>query len=117
MGPGAPGAGVLAAVIGAEQPPVRAAAVVAGHLVGAAGRPGLTQRVHAVTLPQLHTHTLLLQLACTHTRANTHTHTHRHTRRTNVTFVPVWLNKCLEQRTTGLGLAVTLSHIESSIKD
>lgn len=73
-GPGAPHAGALAAVIGAEQLAVRAAAVVAVHLVVAAGRPDLPQGVHTVTLPQLHTHPVLLQLAWTHT----HTHTDAH---------------------------------------
>lgn len=62
-GPGAPNAGGLAAVIGAEELSIGAAAVVTVHLMPAAGRPNLSQGVHAVTLPQLHTHSVLLQLA------------------------------------------------------
>lgn len=67
IGPGAPTAGGLAAVIGAEQLSIRAAAVVTVHLMPAACRPALSQRVHTVTLPKLHTHPILLQLAWTHT--------------------------------------------------
>lgn len=66
-GPGAPAASSLAAVIGAEELSVRAAAVVTVHLMPAAGCPNLTQWVHAVTLPKLHTDSVLLQLAWTHT--------------------------------------------------
>lgn len=69
-GPGTPHAGALAAVIGAEELPVGAAAVVAVGVVPTTSSPHLTQRVHAVALPQLHTHSVLLQLAFTH---STHT--------------------------------------------
>lgn len=66
-GPGAPHAGALAAVIGAEELPIGAAAVVAVGVVPTPSRPHLTQRVHAVALPQLHAHSVLLQLAFTQT--------------------------------------------------
>lgn len=66
-GPGAPHAGALAAVIGAEELPIGAAAVVAVGVVPTPSSPHLTQRVHAVALPQLHAHSVLLQLAFTHT--------------------------------------------------
>lgn len=53
-------------MVGAEEPPVGAAAVVTVSVVPAASGPYLTQRVHAVALPELHTCAVLLQLACTH---------------------------------------------------
>ena len=94
VGPGAPGAAGLgdAAVVGAGEHGVCAAAVVAVDLVCAARRPALAQRVHTVTLPQLHTHAVLLQLTCayiyTHVCVSTdttplkaywHAHTQLHT--------------------------------------